>query len=212
MNIDLFISTQNIAGLVSDEPFEGQLAGIMFDPETGLISLEFADIDPIEMNIPVAQNLCEALLPLGDIHIGVLEHNTFSDARQLPLILLNNPFGGAHQGRFPAKPRRSVLDFERFMKTCAAGQPVHRDDLGDETSAESVMSGVNPAVLQFAPHLTQQRTMEAAPKVAPRGPAGPAMGGMGGGGGGGIMGGHQGGGHGGHSQSSHNRSGKRDDE
>lgn len=184
MNIDLLVSNQNIVGLVGDEVIKGNIAGVMFDAETGIMTLEFTDIDEVELNIPVEARLAEVIVERMDIQYGVLENGAFGVTKQLPLILLNDPFGGANMGQFPVKPRNSVMDFENFMKRCVAGQPVHRDDLGDEAAAESVMSGFNPAVLQFAPHLARQRTMEATPKMAPSGP-GPSMG-MGGGGGAGM--------------------------
>lgn len=182
MNIDLLVSTQNVAGLICDESFKATLAGIMFDAETGVMHVEFADADSLELNIPVELDIARVLADRVDIHLGVLDRGAFSETRQLPLILLNDPFGGGNAGYFAVKPRQSVLDFENFMKKAITGQPVHRDDLGDEAAAESVMAGFNPAVLQFAPHLSRQRNMEAAPKMSPSGP-GPSMG-MGGGGGG----------------------------
>ena len=183
MNIDLLVSNQNVAGLISDESFKGSLAGVMFDAETGVMMLEFADADSIELNIPVELEIARVLADRVDIHLGILDRGAFAETRQLPLILQNDPFGGGNAGYFAVKPRQSVMDFENFMKRAISGQPVHRDDLGDEAAAESVMAGFNPAVLQFAPHLARQRTMEAAPKMQPSGP-GPSMG-MGGGGGGG---------------------------
>lgn len=186
MNIDLLVSNQNIVGLVGDEVIKGNIAGVMFDAETGIMTLEFTDIDELELNIPIESRLAEMIAERMDIQYGVLEDGAFAITKQLPLILLNDPFGGGNMGQFPVKPRNSVMDFENFMKRCNAGQPVHRDDLGDEAAAESVMAGFNPAVLQFAPHLARQRSMEASPKMAPSGP-GPSMG-MGGGGGGGSPG------------------------
>lgn len=183
MNIDLLLSNQNVAGLISDESFKGSLAGVMFDAETGVMMLEFTDADSLELNIPVELSIAQILSDRVDIHLGVLERGTFADTRQLPLILQNDPFGGGNAGYFAVKPRQSILDFENFLKKAIMGQPAHREDLGDEAAAESLMSGFNPAVLQFAPHLARQRTMEAAPKMQPAGP-GPSMG-MGGGGGGG---------------------------
>ncbi len=184
MNIDLLVSNQNIVGLVSDEPIRGNIAGVMFDAETGVMILEFTDVDSLELNIPVEMRIAAIIMERLDIQYGVLDNGVFGETRQLPLILQNDPFGGGNAGHFAVKPRNSVMDFENFMKRAVSGQPVHRNDLGDESAADSVMSGFNPAILQFAPHLSRQRTMEASPKMQPSGPAGPSMG-MGGGGGGG---------------------------
>ncbi len=183
MNIDLLFTAQHECGLVSDESFHAPVAGIMYDAQTGFINLEFSDADSMELNIPVEQGYGQQLTRTIEMHVGIIEDGTIADNRQVPIVLLNDPFGGGNAGTFAVKPSRSVMAFETFMKNCSSGQPVNRDDLGDEDSANSVMGGINPAVLQFAPHLARQRTMEAAPKqqLAPKGPA---MG-MGGGGGGG---------------------------
>lgn len=93
----------------------------------------------------------------------------------------------------------SVDKFLQFMRNASGGQPLHRDDLGDEDSSKSsILGGMSSASVQLAPQLQQQRTREAAPRAAPRA-APPSPGGMGGGmsgaGGGGAIrsGGHTGG-------------------
>jgi uncharacterized membrane protein YgcG len=80
----------------------------------------------------------------------------------------------------------SVEKFMNFMKNVNGGQPLHREDLGDEASSEqSVMGGMSGASLQLAPQLQKSLTRDIKPTAAPRA-APPSMGmGMGGGGGGG---------------------------
>lgn len=83
----------------------------------------------------------------------------------------------------------STAQFLKFMKEVQGGQPLHREDLGDEDSAErSVLGGMSTATIQLAPQLQQQLTRDIAPKAAPKA-APPSMGmGMGGGGGGMVRG------------------------
>lgn len=181
MNIDLLMTGQAEAGLVSDSKYDKDVAGVMYDAETGIINLEFADADTLDLNIPLDQESGQALLSLSQVHIGAIEHGMIADSRQVPLVLINDPFGGGNAGHFPVRPRKSVIAFENFMQRTVKGQPVHREDLGDESSTGSVMGGVNPAVLQFAPHLARQRTMEATPHLD-HAPQAPGMG-LGGGGG-----------------------------
>lgn len=186
MNIDLLWTDQKEPGLVSDGDFGHPVAGVMYDMESGQLTLEFGDADPLELNIPAASDAAESLSHTRQIQIGVIGRGMISENRQVPLMLLNDPFGGGNAGRFASPPRQSVTAFESFMKRCVSGQPVHRDDLGDDRHAGSVLGGVNPAVLQFAPHLARQKTMEASPHLAPQGPAAPGMAPGGGGGGGGM--------------------------
>lgn len=73
----------------------------------------------------------------------------------------------------------SILHVQQWLLEAHKAQPIHRDDLGAETSAGGVMhrAGVSPATLQAAPQLAQQLTQEQAlvrtqtlqnvPKMAP---------------------------------------------
>lgn len=184
MNIDLLLTQQNDAGLVSDREFESPVAGIMFDAETRQLTMEFADLDTYELNIPVEDDISEALLWATAIQVGVIANGQIQDNRQVPLMLLNDPDGMPGKER-PMRPSNSVTAFENFLKACIAGQPIHRDDLGNEDASGSVMGGINRSVLEFAPHLARQRTLEASHDLNMSGPAAPGMG-MGGGGGGGA--------------------------
>ena len=185
MNIDLLLSKEGQMAIVGDRTFDSPVAGVMFDIQTGLMSLEFADDEPLDMNIPVEQDFARHFDLMLDIYVGAIENGTIADARRVPVILMNDPFGGGNTGRFAVKPGRALGAFEAFLKKCVAGQPLHREDLGDEGSAGGVMGGVNPAVLQFSPQLARQRAIEAAHRAAPvAAPSAPGFGpkGMGGGG------------------------------
>jgi len=184
VNIDLLFTSEGEAGLVSDTGFEHPVAGIMYDAQTGLLALEFADTDSVELNIPVEQSAGDTLLNRHDLHAGVIQKGLIADGRQVPLVLINDPFGGGNTGAFAVRPRKSLAAFESFMKRCVSGQPVHRADLGNEDKGGSILGGINPAVLEFAPHLARQRTMEASPHMAPQhAPPALGLGGSGGSGG-----------------------------
>lgn len=176
MNIDLLISQPGQMGLVADQAFASPVAGVMFDAQTGLIVLELTNADSLDLNIPVQQDFCQRLEKLLDVYVGAIEDGVITDSRRVPVVLQNDPFGGGNAGHFAVKPGRALAAFENFLKRCTAGQPLHRDDLGDEGSAGGVMGGMNPAVLQFSPQLARQRAMEAAqqiraaPAIAPSAP------------------------------------------
>ncbi|MBU0800527.1 MAG: hypothetical protein KKA05_05925 [Alphaproteobacteria bacterium] len=184
MNIDLLLSQSGQMGLVSDRAFDSPVAGVMFDGLTGTISLEFGDAEPLDLNIPVEQEFGARLELMLDIYVGTIEEGRITESRRVPIVLLNDPFGGGNTGHFAVKPGRALAAFEHFLKSCVSGQPLHRDDLGDEGSAGGVMGGMNPAVLQFSPQLARQRALEAAQRAVPTAaPSAPGFGpkGMGGG-------------------------------
>ncbi len=181
MDIDLLLTPDGQAGLVSDKGFASPVAGAMFDAQTFTFSLEFADMDSMELNIPLDNGLLPAILYAPGLQVGVIEGGQIEESWQVPLLLINDPERRRPQGGRPLKASASVLAFEKFLRQCVTGQPVHRENLGDESSADSVMSGMNRAVLQFAPHLARQKTLEAQPHLAPA-PSAPGMAPGGGGG------------------------------
>ena len=175
MNIDLLLTSKGEAGLVCDQAAGSPVAGIMFDSDTGLMTIEYTEIDPLDLNIPVDDSYIEMLYYATSIHIGTIIDGEIRDNRQVPILLLNDPAANSDRARF-VKPRSSVIAFERFMKDCIKGQPLHREDLADESASGSVMGGMSAAILKFAPNLVRQRTMEIAPTLAPKGPNAPGLG------------------------------------
>lgn len=185
MNIDLLLTQRGEPGLLCDEDFLNPVAGAIFDAESCQMTLEFTDMDSLDLNIPVDQDFVERLLYSKSMQLGSIVDGKLSSSHQIPVVFINDPYGVL--STTPARGSHSILGFERFLQTCVTGQPIHRDDLGDEATAEAVVSGINTAVLQYAPQLARQRAMEAAPKAALDLGGGPQMngpGGMGGGGGG----------------------------
>jgi hypothetical protein len=177
VDIDLLVTNEGDIGLVSDGNFAHPVAGILFDVQTHMMTLEFADMDSLDLNIPVGDDYIPSLIYAMALQVGIVEHGQVEDSRQVPLLLINDTVTRPGRER-PMRLSKSVTAFERFMKACVAGQPVHRDDLGDE-KMESVMAGagMNKAVLQLAPHLARQRTLEAQPNHVPNFAPGMGMGG-----------------------------------
>jgi hypothetical protein len=174
VNIDLLLTGQGEAGLLCDDNFEHNVAGVMFDAEGGTLSLEFSDMDSLDLNIPVEGEFIKPLLYTRYIQMGSIINDVVSSSNQIPVLFINDPYGKSSMP--PSKATNSVLSFESFLKNCITGQPVHRDDFGNEATIESVVSGVNTAVLQFAPQLARQRALEAAPKANPSLDLAPKMG------------------------------------
>lgn len=196
MDIDLFLSPYAECGLLCNAELKNLPAGVIFDAETSELTIEFIEDEPFHLNIQVEEELQEQVLMAQKLYVATLEDGMIAETIDVPLLYLNDPyggdFGGAHQMRMPA---RSLVAFEQFMKRCTFAQPVHRDNLDDESSGRSILRGANPKQLQFMPQLIRQHAME----MGMQGPSGPAVqagprpmgprgpGGMGGGSGGNIV-------------------------
>lgn len=184
MNIDLLFTAEGEAGLICSENPMKKAIGIVFDTQTGVLTAEYADMDYLELNIPVEGDFFEALDRSAQIHLGAVKNGNISQAYQIPFMFLDDPYRTEALKNVP-QPANPLRAFEFFVKSCVTGQPVHRDDLGDEDAMGCILGDAVPSSLEFAPHLARRHAMEAAPKAAPTlGPSGPSMG-LGGSGGGG---------------------------
>ncbi len=186
MNIDLLFTSEGESGLIASENLFKKAAGIVFDPDTGNLTIEYVDMDFIELNIPVESEFNATLDATSAIHIGAVKDGAIGQAYQVPFMLLNDPYRtNALAAGVESQIRNPLAAFDYFVKQAVFGQPVHREDLGDEDAMGCILGDASPSSLQFAPHLARRHQMEIAPSAAPRGPAGPSgPGGVGGGGGG----------------------------
>lgn len=188
MNIDLLLTADGEAGLIASENLVQKAIGVLLDTDNWEMSIEFADMDHMDLNIPVELEIARALHINPAIHIGAVKNGHIAQAYQVPLLYSDDPYRGELLGLgesdFP------LMAFAHFMHRCSFGQPVHRDELGDEENMGCILGDTAPASLQFAQHLERRFAMEARPKAAPALNApGMGLGGSGGGGGGSYSGG-----------------------
>lgn len=145
------------AGLVGDRMLPEPVQAVVLDVPAAELVLKFHRTADLRLNIPVDHALLGRLVLQPEMHIGIIRDGEIVSVEQCPLHLLNNPIA---TGGTPARARISPSAFEAFMKRCVTGQPVHRDDIKNETSVGGVLQGVSPAVLKFAENIQQQRELE----------------------------------------------------
>jgi hypothetical protein len=178
MNIDLFLTGQSEAGIVCNASFPAPVIGVILDAQTQELTLEFSNGETFHLNIPIEESRREKLLFAHRMYVGFLEGGLLIDAFEVPLLYLNDPYGSEFGQATPlSKPERSIIAFEQFMKRCTFAQGLHRDNLGDEENARSILRGIDLHALQFAPALARQIQMNAIPRMD----AVPQMPGLGGG-------------------------------
>ena len=184
MNIDLLFTNQGEAGLIANENFARKIAGIVFDTQSGIFTIEFADMDFMDLNIPVEPEYNQHLDMNTIIHVGSVKDGHIGQAYQVPLMFSDDPY--RNEIMKPEPPAQPLAAFAYFMKQCVVGQPVFRDDLGDEDSMGCVLGSASPSSLEFAPHLARRHGLEVRPTAQPSINApGMGLGGSSGGGGGG---------------------------
>lgn len=174
MNIDLLVTAKGEAGLLSSENLVKKAIGIVFDTDSGTLTIEYADMDHLDLNIPVEEEFYPVLDNCPQIHIGAIKDGKIAQAYQVPLMFLSDPYR-AQAFRNVRSPSKPLAAFDYFVKSCKLGQPVHRDDAGDESTMGCILGEALPSALQFAPHLARRHTMEVAPTAAPQ-PNAPGLG------------------------------------
>lgn len=175
MNIDLLLTEQGEAGLISSENLVKKVAGIVFDPPSGIFTLEFVDMDYMDLNIGVDAYYNQYLDLNPTIHIGSVKDGEIGQAYQVPLMFSDDPYRNETQKSAPSE--NPLMAFRYFVNACIAGQPVHRDDLGDEEAMGCVLGSASPSSLEFAPHLARRHSLEAKPNIAPVNAPGMGLGG-----------------------------------
>lgn len=177
MDIDILFTTNGEAGIISDKNLVKKLAGVLFDPQSGLISMEYVDMDQIELNIPLDREYLPLLDSVNRLHFGAINKGEIAQAYQIPLLFVDDPYRSEADLQIDQYPR-PLQAFEHFVRRCTKGQPVHREDLGDEHKMGCILGEAAPASLTFAPHLARRHAMETAPRHAPSapGPSGPGLG------------------------------------
>lgn len=180
INIDLIFTAEGESGLLCDEVPSKKIIGALMDGETGLLSLEFADMDHLDMNIPIDSSYFDILGVTQNLHFGVLKNDHIAQAYQIPFMHLDDPYrlqNAVKQGQND----RALVAFEMFIKRCIVGQPVHRLNLSDDSMNASVLGDSSLAGLEFAPHLARQHAIQKNPKIAPASMPGISAPGLGGG-------------------------------
>ena len=167
MNIDLLFTAQGEAGLICSENPVKKAVGIVFDTETGVITAEYADMDYTEFNIPVDSDFFETLDGCPQIHLGAVKQGKISQAYQVPFMFLDDPYRMESMKNL-RQPQNPLQAFEYFIKDCISGQPVHRDDLGNEDTMGCVLGDAVPASLEFAPASRPPSRDGSSPKSSPQ--------------------------------------------
>lgn len=160
MDIDLLVTPQGEAGLLSNSNLVKKAIGVLFDTDNGMLSLEFADMDHLDMNIPVEEEFFAMLDSNPQIHIGSVTDGRIAQAYQVPLMFLDDPYRAEAFENVKA-PKKPLAAFYYFVKNCVLGQPVHRADAGNEDTSGCILGDAAPASLEFAHHLARRHGMEA---------------------------------------------------
>lgn len=172
MDIDLLIGKDGQSGLLCNKPLKGEPVGVIFDALLREITIEFAHgADPLILNITVEERFVKKLLTDHSLFFGCVQDGEYIDALEIPLVYLNDPYGSVYGARPAIKTRRNANGFERFLHNSSFAQPIHRDDLGDESTLSGVVGGEDVRAIKFSPALARQREMEHMPHYAPAAPA-----------------------------------------
>ena len=159
MNIDLLVTQKGEAGLLCSRNLISKAMAAILDTSDGSLSIEFAEMEPMDMNIPIEEEYFDLLDATPFLHVGSVKDGKIGQAYQVPLMILNDPYRMQllQSTRPPEKP---LAAFHYFVKSCVLGQPVHRDDMGDEDTSGCILGDTAPSSLEFAPQLVKRHGLE----------------------------------------------------
>ncbi|MAQ71692.1 MAG: hypothetical protein CL565_05815 [Alphaproteobacteria bacterium] len=176
MNIDLFFSSKNFPGLISNEGFGYAPSGIIFDVRLSTLTLEFAPRDkefaePFEMNVAVSDDFAPMLVETEMILLGVMDKQELSKAWILPMGILEDDGDFAYAiDTIRMNPARDGLrEMVFFLKDAEKGQPVHREHIAQGGSIKPVTEKQD--LKEIALTKTAERGLKQEARNAPTSPA-----------------------------------------
>ena len=114
MDIDLLFTGEGEAGLIANGNFVKKAIGVVLDNKSGILTLEYADSDYMEFNIPVESDFFAALDANAHIHVGAIKNGNIAQAYQVPLMFFVAAYPGEMLG-----PGRAAAS--RRARACSRG-------------------------------------------------------------------------------------------
>lgn len=159
MNIDLLVTQNGEAGLLCSENLVKKALGAVLDTQSGVLSLEYVDMDTMDLNIPIEEDFFSLLDAAPFLHVGSVKDGKIGQAYQIPLMIPDDPYR-AQMLQHVQIPDKPLAAFHYFVKNCVLGQPAHRDDMGDEDTSGCILGDAVPSSLEFAPQLMRRHGLE----------------------------------------------------
>lgn len=160
MQIDLLRARSGEVGLLGNSEFDAPVAGVIFDVQQRSLTLEFGETaDSILMNVPVGEEFVQTLKKEPVVHICIVVKGRIVQASQAPLVKVSID---EDDDFYYPQTQRGIAFAQAWLDDVVYGQPIHRDDLGDESSAKGVIPELSAASLRIAPQLAQQLAQEQA--------------------------------------------------
>jgi len=158
MNIDLLTSADGQAALLLDRGFGNGRRVIAIGLDRGELVLEalFEKDGRMAFNIPLQADSAQRLVSTQFVYLALAAGEEIAHLKQVPF--LQDAAGK------PQSPRgeMSVLRFAHFLSLPLAGQPVHRENAADETSARSLAGPIARGDVTLSAALEDKRKLELA--------------------------------------------------
>lgn len=169
MKVDIVQSSNGEVGIVTNRLINIQSTIVALDYISGQISLK-SDTETLPFNILLSSPLSNHIKDqVHEVYWGVIQDGEIAQAHKLP-IHVNGRFNTNQVDRkFYKDPAKN---FEKFLKDCNEGQPLHRESFDDDPNKlKSVFEGVSPSLLKASANIQQvidhAQKYEYAPQHAP---------------------------------------------
>lgn len=165
MNVDLFFRIGGGLCFLFDEPPEAALQALVYDDRNHQFYLEFGhEASNFLLNIPVHAEAAESLTEFVRAHVGLIDNGIIKEALNIPVLHMAEHMMSRNQKSTAGG--RDVMGLQDILSNCQFAQAVHRDDIGDEEQANSILGEVQPNLVAFSPGM--QSALRAEQKQVPR--------------------------------------------
>lgn len=160
MNVDLFFRNGGGICFLFDSPPEHSLHALVYDDRSHQFYLEFGMEAPnFLLNIPVHAEAGETLTDYSRAHIGLIENGAVKEALNMPVLHMAEHM--VEQNNENVQGGRDVTGLHDILHNCHFAQAVHREDIGDEEQANSILGEVQPNLVAFSPAMQRAMKSEA---------------------------------------------------
>ena len=154
MNVDLFFRNGGGLCFLFDVAPEYPVLALVYDDRAQPFYLEFGQQEPsFLLNIAVHADAAEHMHEFSRAHVGLIDKGTIKEALNIPVLHMAAEMAAMNEANTGGG--RDVTGLHDILNNCHFAQAVHREDVGNEEQANSILGEVPPHLVAFSPAMAQ---------------------------------------------------------
>lgn len=154
MNVDLFFRNGGGLCFLFDAAPEFPLQALVYDDRAQQFYLEFGPkASSFLLNIAVHGDAADYMHEFSRAHVGLIDKGTIKEALNMPVLHMAAELSAMNETNYGGG--RDVTGLHDILNNCHFAQAVHREDIGNEEQANSILGEVPPHLIAFSPAMAQ---------------------------------------------------------